>query len=1176
MSLKLSNEAFSNRKTITSTVVFLLLVALVSLSGLNQVNQRIRSQTIDSLQAVLDSTHATIHDVWLNNLFLEANSRASESVVINSTKALLATNRRQSALLKHSAQQKLRDYFYDYLKQRDALGIFIITRDAISIASMRDSNIGQQNLIQQYYPERLERVFLGQQQFIPPIPSDVPLSDDNGQMVESYPTMFIMVPIKNKQGQVLAALSVRLNPFDAFTKIAQTGRISESGETYLFDKQGRMITESRFNEQLRKLGILKQGDHSILNLHFSEPGNNLKEVNKLFNTPEQQSQSWIVKKIIEKYSAGGSNVAYQDYRGVPVLGVGTWDKDLGIGFVSEIDEYEAMEPYRQMQVIVVSMLIAIVLLGTAFFYILNRFRQQSIAELANSEAYLSVVLDNAIDGIITINKKGIIQTFNSAAEKLFGYSQSEVINKNVSMLVPEPHKSKHDLYLENYQTTNEAKIIGIGRNVDALRKDGSCFPMRLGISETWLDNKQIFTGIIHDLTEQKQAEDALRKSEGRFREIYESSPIPYQSLNAKGDFVDVNKAFLNILGYTYDEIIGTNFVDIMDEESAMRAPHMLQQFKKDKKIHCEFVLLSKDGEMVDIEVQGVIANKYDGSFRQTHCVWHDVSERKKVEKEFKRYQEKLETLVSERTEKLNEKTIELQNEHKNLLKSERLYRGLLEAAPDSIILVNELGNIELVNKTVTKMFGFTPEELLGKPVEVMLPEKFKHNHKQLRKNYTKKPYIRESHTVNMLFGQHKNGTQFPADISLSPIETENGPMIICDIRDISERMKLGEQLQQSQKMEAIGQLTGGIAHDFNNILACILGYTTLALELDENAKKEKLDKYLKAVYSSGERARDLISKMMDFSRKRSGNTNQLLNLTELLDEIISMLRPVLPSSIDIVCNIDSDVFEIMGEPAQIIQVVTNLCVNARDGLQEHGCIQLELHKVVLTGHVCNSCHKHIVGDFIEIRVTDNGTGIDVKKLENIFDPFFTTKEVGKGTGMGLSMVHGIMHECGGHIIVDSTIGKGTTFSLLFSSVDVGNVVNESIEDTPESNVLGDGQHILVVDDEEVIGLLLEEVLTDKNYKVTVFTNSKVALDYYIKHQSEIDMIITDQTMPGLTGTEMAHEISKLNKDIPIILCSGYLTLGDENKIIPAGIKKLLLKPIDLPSLLHTVHDLIEH
>ena len=367
------NFVFFNRVEIILTLLFFLLIVIVGLIGLAQLNQVIRNQNVDSLRTVLNSTHASIHDIWFDALFLEASSIALEPVVINSTKSLLSINRKKKSLLKNPAQQKLRNYFRKYLNKRDAHGIFIISLDAVSLASMRDINIGDQNLIKQYYPKRLEKVFLGENQFIPPIPSDIPLPDVNNRLVENYPSMFILVPIKNEQGQVIAALGFRLNPFGIFTKIAHTGRLGKSGETYVVDSQGRMITESRFTEQLWQLGILKQGEHSLLNLYLREPSNKIKEENKIFDTAKQQPLVWGVKKILEKNLIDGRHQAYKDYRGVSLLGVGMWCEDLNIGFVTEIDELEAMEPYRHMLVIVIGMLVVIVFTWVGSFLHLISF-----------------------------------------------------------------------------------------------------------------------------------------------------------------------------------------------------------------------------------------------------------------------------------------------------------------------------------------------------------------------------------------------------------------------------------------------------------------------------------------------------------------------------------------------------------------------------------------------------------------------------------------------------------------------------------------------------------------------------------------------------------------------------------------------------------------------------------
>lgn len=531
--------------------------------------------------------------------------------------------------------------------------------------------------------------------------------------------------------------------------------------------------------------------------------------------------------------------------------------------------------------------------------------------------------------------------------------------------------------------------------------------------------------------------------------------------------------------------------------------------------------------------------------------------------DLKRHRDNLEIVVKERTK-------ELHNEHKKSLKSERLYRGLMEAAPDSIILVNKQGGIELVNKTVTKMFGYGLEELQGHPIEILIPNRFVKQHVALRNRYNKKAHGRESFSIDNLVGLRKDGSEFPVDISLSPMDADKGSMVICIIRNMTEQKKIAEQLRQAHKMEALGQLTAGIAHDFNNMLGCILGFTELSLELKENERGGKLDGFLKSVYQAGERARDLIAQMMAFSRGSADTELQSLYLPPVIKEVIQMLRPVLPSSIDIESNINSDVPEVMVDPVQINQIVMNLCVNARDAMQENGLIKLSLERSMLTGHVCTSCHEQIEGDYVEINVNDNGTGIDGETLNNMFDPFFTTKEVGKGTGMGLSVVHGILHDYSGHIIVNSILGEGTTFRLLIPVMEINKTKTKTVDRNAVNEVIGNGQQILIVDDDESVGYFLEQLLLSKGFQVTNFKNSESALNYFSEHKDNIDLVITDQTMPKITGVELAQAMLKLRQDLPVILCSGYSSLVNKENFKTFGIGAYFSKPIRIQEFLQTI------
>ena len=398
---------------------------------------------------------------------------------------------------------------------------------------------------------------------------------------------------------------------------------------------------------------------------------------------------------------------------------------------------------------------------------------------------------------------------------------------------------------------------------------------------------------------------------------------------------------------------------------------------------------------------------------------------------------------------------------------------------------------------------------------------------------------------------------------------------ITTLRTQVERQQLQRQLLQAQKMEAIGQLTGGIAHDFNNLLGCIMGYTSLAIERYVDSPESKLAGYLNQVYRAGERARDLIAQMLTFSRSSSANTKPI-SLEPLVKEAIKLLQSTFPSSISFHTEIAPGVANIMMDPVQLHQTIINLCINAKDAMDGEGQIELRIGQVSDLNAECNSCHQHVKGDFVELTVSDTGCGLDPTTTERIFDPFFTSKQIGKGSGMGLSMVHGIMHEHSGHILIDTTIGIGSRFRLLFPPVDKEMELTD-VDESGFSNALhqaNDG-HLLIVDDDESVATLLTELLKLAGYQITMMTNSTEALSVFQQNPQKFDLVITDQSMPNITGKELARNLLRLRPDIPIILCTGYSEKIDRERATALGIKQFLQKPINPKVLLDSVAELLQ-
>ena len=392
-----------------------------------------------------------------------------------------------------------------------------------------------------------------------------------------------------------------------------------------------------------------------------------------------------------------------------------------------------------------------------------------------------------------------------------------------------------------------------------------------------------------------------------------------------------------------------------------------------------------------------------------------------------------------------------------------------------------------------------------------------------------------------------------------------------------ERLHLENQLLQSHKMEAIGHLTGGIAHDFNNILGSILGFAGLALKRCVNSNSGNLEEYLSEIIRSGERARDLISKMLAFSQTGL-NKSHPVKLQSLIDDSLKLLRPLLPAYIEIQVHIESDEMIILADSVQLEQVIVNLCINARDSMKGKGRIDIK-GRISLDDYerTCNSCHSRFFGHFIELSVEDTGLGIEPELFKWIFDPFFTTKATGEGTGMGLSMVHGTVHKYGGHILVESSAEMGTLVRIFFPLDEaLGDTVDfrEVIQDQQQSESVFMDKHILVVDDEESLVMFLTDVLESKGFRVTTANSGDSALSIFLKDPLGFDLILTDQAMPKMTGVDLAKNILSDFPNTPIIVCTGFNQLVGDEGANRLGIKRFLQKPFDDDTLFAAVSEVL--
>jgi len=477
------------------------------------------------------------------------------------------------------------------------------------------------------------------------------------------------------------------------------------------------------------------------------------------------------------------------------------------------------------------------------------------------------------------------------------------------------------------------------------------------------------------------------------------------------------------------------------------------------------------------------------------------------------------------------------------------------------------------NNAAIKYYRYTLDEIVSYNLNVLSPAPV---FSVLKELYEVK--INKSKSV---ITQHRlqNGDIRDVEILMSLVQLDKEKIIYCVILDITEKLqkekkykRLHKDLEQARKMEALGQLTGGIAHDFNNMLGIIMGYTEIARDNLPNSGDGKVSGYLDQVLVASTRAKELISSMMLFSRRNEGDY-QTINISSLVTEDIKMLRSIIPTSIEIKSSVAENLPAILIEPIKLQQLIMNLCVNARDAMDEEGILTIKLDFLKDLNDFCPVCNEKIEGDWLCLSVTDTGSGIPDDVVEHLFEPFFTTKEQGKGTGMGMAVVHGIVMDLKAHILIDTTIGKGTTISILFNPV---SVIDESI-DKKVVLTIEDKKHngeILIVDDEKSLSELLGEMLTVEGYDCQCFSSSTKALAEFEKNPHKYDLIISDQTMPGLTGFDMIKKIRERRADMPAIIATGFSssfddTIAKENNI---GILK---KPASRESLLKIVNKVLD-
>ncbi|MDO8905601.1 PAS domain S-box protein [Hydrogenophaga sp.] len=773
--------------------------------------------------------------------------------------------------------------------------------------------------------------------------------------------------------------------------------------------------------------------------------------------------------------------------------------------------------------------------------------------LRRSEASYRAIFETAEDSIFIHDwDTGEILDVNPKACETYGYSREELRRLTVADISAgqPPYTRDHALHWIHLAKLGRCPPFEWRRR----NKDGSLHWDEVRLKSAMIDGQPHILAFTRDITEHKLALAALQAREEQYRAIFDESTDCLGLWDRNGRLVDVNQAFTRIRGYTREEVLGRTLTDRRNEPSAPQRQALIEGALAGHNGRIEVQLPYLHGGTMDLEIRYVPVTF--GGERYALSVARDVTASRERERA--------------------------------LVRSEARLRATVEAAFDCVIGMDGEGRIVEFNAAAERCFGRRREDVLGRLLaDVIIPERHRDAHARGLKHFHvsgRGPMVGRLVETTAL---RADGEEMPVELAISVAAVPEGSIFVGHLRDISarraaetERLALEAQLRQAQKMEAIGQLTGGIAHDFNNILTSVIGYLVLGQERAETLQDATLVRQLGQAHLAAQRARDLIAQMLTFARRQKGE-RRALALAPLVRQTLELLRSTLPSSVSLVSDSvhashDASAPWVMADPVQLEQVLFNLCINARDAMEGNGHMQVGLRAAPSQAWHCASCQARVPGGgpWVDLHVSDSGPGVEPELLERIFDPFFSTKPPGQGSGMGLAMVHGIVHDHGGHVMVRRREGGGSVFSVMLPLTSPSLAVLPAVPGqlaAPAQRPLLSGR-VLLVEDDAMVGDYLVEQLQSWGLHVELQCDPAKARAWLEDPAKQMDLLITDQTMPGLTGLQLAEVAHRQRPGLPVLLVSGNAGGFDADELARLGVCAALAKPLVAESLLAQVRD----
>jgi two-component system cell cycle sensor histidine kinase/response regulator CckA len=736
-------------------------------------------------------------------------------------------------------------------------------------------------------------------------------------------------------------------------------------------------------------------------------------------------------------------------------------------------------------------------------------------------------LEATANAVLISDRHGKVVWVNSAFEQLTGYTREEMLGHDTRLL--RSGQNSQALYAEMWRTILEGKVWR-GELVNR-RKNGSLYDEEMTITPVLNGAEEIthFIAIKLDITERKRNEE----QSCRLAQAIETSPELIGMASPEGCFTYVNQAFLKICGYSEDELLGKRFDIVLSPNNpAGLIDDLGVRMFQSSGWTGECLVLRRDGTDFPVVLRAGRVEDKEGRTVGSFGIAEDITERKRKEEEL------------------------------------RGLAAIVEGSDDAIIGKTLEGTILSWNAGAERMYGYSAAEAIGKPISMIISHERADEMLEIIEKLKQGEVVKRLETIRV----RSDGKQIHIALTVSPIKDATGKIIAASAigRDITESRRMEEMFRQAQKMEAVGRLAGGVAHDFNNLLSVIIGYSEMLL--DSASRDSQAYRHAEEIKKSGHRAASLTRQLLAFSRQQVLEP-RVLDLNQIVAGIEKMLRRLIGEDIELRTSLDPALGAVKADPGQIEQVIMNLAVNARDAMPQGGKLVIETSNVDLDENYALLHMPAATGRYVLFSISDTGTGIDAETKAHIFEPFFTTKELGKGTGLGLATVYGIVKQSGGYIWVYSEPKQGAVFKIYLPRIDKAVQQIQLTAGSPQ--VFRGTETILLVEDEESLRTMTRTLLEQSGYKVLEAKNGVQAVEVAREHQGAIHLLLTDVVMPGTNGPTLVAKLVPLRPEMKVLYVSGY----SGNYATGSGLVEmgwhLLQKPFSRDVLLRKVREVLE-